>query len=75
MTLHIEYTFCGTCLGYQGARCPLTRAEGNMSTSSGGGVQAPALKLLWQAVTCDPMDFQSWTALLSQVLHVSPVVR
>ncbi|CAM9329810.1 unnamed protein product, partial [Sphacelaria rigidula] len=38
-----------------------------MSTSPGGSVQAPALKLLWQAVTSDPMDFQSWTALLSQV--------
>ncbi|CAN0313914.1 unnamed protein product [Pylaiella littoralis] len=29
--------------------------------------QAPALQVLWQAVTSDPMDFQSWTALLSQV--------
>lgn len=29
--------------------------------------QAPALHVLWQAVTSDPMDFQSWTALLSQV--------
>lgn len=29
--------------------------------------KAPALQVLWQAVTFDPMDFQCWTALLSQV--------
>ncbi|CBN75000.1 conserved unknown protein [Ectocarpus siliculosus] len=32
--------------------------------------QAPALQVLWQAVTFDPMDFQCWTALLSQVESV-----
>ncbi|CAM9734576.1 unnamed protein product, partial [Ascophyllum nodosum] len=35
-----------------------------MSTSS---FHHPSLKVLWQAVTSEPMDFQSWTALLSQV--------
>ena len=35
-----------------------------MSTSS---FHHPSLKILWQAVTSEPMDFQSWTALLSQV--------
>lgn len=29
--------------------------------------QAPALQVLWQAIVSDPMNFQSWTALLSQV--------
>ena len=32
----------------------------------GPSFQDPALQLLWQGVTSDPMDFQSWTALLSQ---------
>lgn len=32
-----------------------------------GDFQSAALQVLWQAVTSDPMNFQSWTALLSQV--------
>lgn len=35
-----------------------------------GKMEAPALQVLWQAVTSNPMDFQSWTALLSQVEEV-----
>lgn len=44
--------------------------EGERAGSTMGDFQAPALQVLWQAVTSDPMNFQSWTALLSQVkLH------
>lgn len=46
---------------------PLLSVQANEQESMGGpSFQAPALQLLWQGVTSDPMDFQSWTALLSQ---------
>ena len=46
------------------------RAQGREkegACGSMGDFQSAALQVLWQAVTSDPMNFQSWTALLSQV--------
>lgn len=49
-----------------------TSQQGRNSMSMGDSpyFQDPALRVLWQAVTSDPMDFQSWTALLSQVQNI-----